>query len=120
MQVKAEILSQVVALENIFQQALVAWPKQHHVVRYIFVLLVGAEVPNKQAHRIFAGLNFGVAPDLAVFGVDQVLVSLGGIGITDNNICRQCLTIGHRHARGATIGYFDASDFSASAQTALP
>jgi hypothetical protein len=119
-QVEAEIISQVVALENVFQQALVTWPKQHHVVRHIFVPLVGTKVPNEQTHRIFAGLNFGIAPDLAVFGVDQVLVSLGGIGITDNNICRQCLTIGHRHARGATIGYFDASDFSASAQTAPP
>lgn len=120
MQVKAEILSQVVALENIFQQALITRPKEHHVVRYILVALVCAEVPNQQVHRILTSLNLGIAPDLAVFGVDQVLVSLGGIGITDNNICRQCLTIGHRHARGATIGYFDASDFSASAQTALP
>ena len=70
MQVKAEIVGKFVALENVFQQALVTWPKQHHVVGYILIPLICAEVPNKQAHRILTGLNFRVTPDLAMFGIN--------------------------------------------------
>ena len=48
-QVQAEIFGQRVVFKNVLQQTFVARPQHHHVVRHVFVLLVRAEIPDKQS-----------------------------------------------------------------------
>ena len=118
MQVKAEIVGKVVIFEDIFEQRFIARPEQHHVMRHIVKAFVRAKVPNKKTHRILAALNLGVCPDFAVLRVDQVLIGPGGVCIADNDVGRQCFTACKCDATSASICDFDATNFSASAQTA--
>jgi len=104
-----------VLLEDVLQQTFVARAQQHHVVRHVGVLLVGAEVPDKQAHGVAALVNALVGPVAAVFRRDQVAVGPGRVGVGDHDVSSHELAAGQRHARGASVHHLDAPHFCAAA-----
>ena len=122
-QVQAEVLGQVVALEDVVQQFLVAWPHQDHVVGHVFIALVGAEVPDKHAHRITPLVHFLVGPVAAVLRCDELAVRPHGVGVGHHHVGRDALAIGQQHTgdlatalgRGHT---FDAGHFGIHAHRA--
>ena len=118
MQVKTEILSQMVVFKYVSQQRFIARAQQHHVMRHVVKTFVGAKVPNKKAHRILALLDLGVGPHLAVLWVDQVLIGPRRIGVANDDISRNSFAGGQRDAADPALLDFDAANFSACAQTA--
>ncbi len=120
-QVEAEIVGQLVAAEDVFQQFLVARAEQHHVVRHIGVLAAGAEVPDEEAHGVSAVLDLAVGPVAAVFRLDQVAVGPGGVGVRHHDVGRDALTTGQRDAGGHALVHFDALHLGTATQhPALP
>ena len=107
-QIQTKIIGQVVLVEDVFQQSLVSWAQQHHVVGHIVESFVGAKVPNKQTHGISATFNLGVGPYLSVLRLNKVFVGPCGVGIGDHHLGMNAFTCHKRHPTGLAILDIDA------------
>ena len=106
-QVEAEILRQVLLREDVLQQRLVARAEHHGVVVDRIVPLAGAEVPDKQAHRIARLLDLPVGPALARVVTQQLGIGPADIGVGDDDIGADGLARGQGHAGGAAFRDLD-------------
>ena len=118
MQVQAEVVGQLAAVEHVVQQPAVARPQHHRVVRHVGVLALGAEVPDEQAHRVAAAVDAAIGPVAAVLGRHQLLVGPGGVGVAHHDVGRDALAAGQCDAGGAAVVDLDALDLGAQAQRA--
>ena len=62
MQIQTEILSGLLVLKDVGKQSFITRPENDRVVRYVGVLLFGAEVPNKQAVGVMGFINLAISP----------------------------------------------------------
>jgi hypothetical protein len=47
MKVKTEVLGQMMLMKNVSQQSLIAWPKNQHMMGYVLIAALRAEIPDK-------------------------------------------------------------------------
>ena len=76
----------------------------------VFIAALGAEVPNEQAHRVIGFVDLFVAPALARFRREQVLVGPAGICVGDHNIAGDRLSSLQAHTFGCAAFDQDLAD----------
>jgi hypothetical protein len=84
-----------------WSSSLVARPEHDRVVRDLRVFAFSPEIPDKKAHRVPLSIDARVRPALAVLGRDEVAVRPRRVGVGDDDVGLDALTVREQHAARA-------------------
>ena len=90
MQIKAVVIGEFFAVENVAQQFIVAGAEEDGVVRDGVPCAVGAEIPDEQAHGVFGAGDALVRPAFAGLAGEEMFVGEAGAGIGDDDVGFNC------------------------------
>jgi hypothetical protein len=70
-EVEREVVGEHLLLEDVVEQLFVARAQEDGVVRHVFVLPVGAEVPDEEGHGVARALDARVGPGRRASGATR-------------------------------------------------
>ena len=119
-QVEREVVRQNLLLEDVLQQRLVARAHDDLMVRYVLVLLIGAEIDHEERHGEAHPLHLGVAHGGACLGRQQRAIGLRHVPVAHHRVGLERFAVYQLHAGCAAAGRVDRDllDFALEANRA--
>ena len=117
-EVEAEVVRELLVLEDVLDQPLVARPQADRVMRHVVVAAVGAEVPDEEAVRVGKPVDACVGPLAARALGQEVAVGPGDVGVGDDDVGVDHLAALKAHALGGAAVDQDLRDRALQAERA--